>query len=171
MDLRASKPSALTVRPIADDEYAEAAHLVLDSFLDATAATMSPEGVAVVTAYATAESLRARDIAGARTIVAVADNAVVGVLHITDGTHIALFFVSPTRHRQGIGKALLAMAETDGVPLATVNASLNAIPAYERLEFHATGPAILRDGIRYVPMIRAGSEDSPSQGGPKTTPR
>lgn len=148
-----TKPPGPSVRLIEDGEYTEAARIVLGSFRESTAATMEPRGVAEFEAFATADAMRARDANGAKTFVACLDGHVEGVLHITQGDHITLFFVSPARQRQGIGKALLATADAAG-PLASVHASLNAVAAYQMLGFRATGPADLRNGIRYVPMRR-----------------
>lgn len=143
----------LICRPIDPAEYEAASRLVLESFRAVTAATMRPEGVAVFEAFAAAAAIAGRDGAGDRTLVAVRGGVLRGVLHVTRGDHVALFFVSPAEQRHGIGRALFAAADSAG-RLASVNSSLNAVGAYERLGFRAAGPAEERDGIRFVPMRR-----------------
>ena len=143
----------LTCRPIRADEYAAAARLVLAGFRADTAASMEPEGVVVFEAFAAAAAIRARDEAGGRTFIALLGDDLAGVLHVVRGDHVSLFFVDPARQRQGIGAALFATADAAG-RLASVNSSLNAVGAYERLGFRATGAADLLDGIRFVPMAR-----------------
>lgn len=71
----------------------------------------------------------------------------------SEGTHIALFFVEETYHRQGVGKGLFeaALSDLTGNRM-TVNASPYAVPVYRRLGFVETKPEQLTDGIRYTPM-------------------
>jgi GNAT superfamily N-acetyltransferase len=78
----------------------------------------------------------------------------VGVLHVKNGNHIALFFVLPTCQRQGIGRALIRTVDQI-CPLLTVNSSVNAVASYERFGFCAVGPERIVDGIRFVPMKQA----------------
>ncbi len=76
------------------------------------------------------------------------------MLHVRDGEHISLLFVRPDRHGQGIGHALIERADRT-TRLASVNSSTNAVRAYERYGFKASGPEQVSDGIRFVPMRRA----------------
>jgi GNAT superfamily N-acetyltransferase len=149
-------PSArkmLSIRPIAESEYELAAQVALSTFGDSVAASMDPQGVQTFEAFAKADAILLRDAAGGLTYVAMECQRMVGVLHVRDGNHIALFFVLPTCQRAGIGGAL--MRTVDQVRnLLTVNSSVNAVLAYEKLGFHADGPEQIVDGIRFVPMKR-----------------
>ena len=71
----------------------------------------------------------------------------------SSGTHIALFFVDGTYHRQGIGKRLFQTARTanDGVRM-TVNSSPYAVPVYHKLGFRDTGKEQVVCGLRFTPM-------------------
>ena len=53
---------------------------------------------------------------------------------------------------QAVRDASIAGGNTTGF---TVNASLYALPLYERLGFVATGPKVEMDGIAFVPMRMA----------------
>lgn len=68
-----------------------------------------------------------------------------------NGKHIALFFVDGKYHRQGIGKQLFRMVQTE---MMTVNSSPYAVPVYEKLGFHATGSEQTVNGLRFTPMER-----------------
>ena len=77
-----------------------------------------------------------------------------GVL-AAEGSHIALFFVDPAFHRQGIGRGLfqtyLAAGDWSRV---TVYSSPYAVEVYRHLGFSPTAEEQLSpDGIRYTPMI------------------
>lgn len=85
------------------------------------------------------------------------DGALAGVVAIRDNTHLFHMFVPRALHRRGMARRLwqaardasLAKGNTTGF---TVNASLYALPLYERLGFVATGPRVEMDGIAFVPM-------------------
>jgi GNAT superfamily N-acetyltransferase len=87
----------------------------------------------------------------------------IGAVALRGGTHVSLLFVEPTRHRRGIGSALMdwaddrarGFAEHDGRYVLTVNSSPYARGFYEKIGFAATGEETLQEGIRYVPMARA----------------
>ena len=69
------------------------------------------------------------------------------------GTHITLFFVDKTYHRQGIGKHLFELVKADNsTGTITVNSSPYAVEIYKRLGFTPTGPEEISDGIRFTHM-------------------
>ncbi|MBP7401551.1 MAG: GNAT family N-acetyltransferase [Clostridia bacterium] len=86
------------------------------------------------------------------------DGRLLGVVALRDRSHVSLLFVEPTRHRRGIGTALMRWAqrraaETGAEPcVMTVNSSPYARGFYEKIGFHATAEEQMRDGIRYIPM-------------------
>lgn len=144
---------SLRIRLIAPSEYGLAAQLVLGVFQHSVASSMEPQGVKTFLEYSTSDSIRARDTSGCVTYVALMDSELVGVLHVKNGDHISLLFVRPELQGNGIGRALIRAADATHV-LATVNSSTNAVRAYESYGFAASGPALVSDGIRYVPMQR-----------------
>ena len=77
-----------------------------------------------------------------------------GVL-AAEGDHIALFFVDPAVHRQGIGRRLFqAYLSAGGWDCVTVHSSPYAVEVYRHLGFSPTAEEQLSpDGIRYTPMI------------------
>lgn len=83
-----------------------------------------------------------------------------GVVAIRDRAHLFHLFVGRPFQRHGVGRALWQRASAETLAVAggaafTVNATLPAVAAYERLGFCADGPIVEQDGIAYVPM-RAG---------------
>ena len=76
-----------------------------------------------------------------------------GVL-AAEGSHIALFFVDPVAHRQGIGRRLFqAYLAEDHWDQVTVHSSPYAVEVYRHLGFSPTAEEQLSsDGIRYTPM-------------------
>ena len=83
-----------------------------------------------------------------------------GVVALRERTHVNLLFVEPTRHRRGIGAALMDWAAVqagegqDHGYAMTVNSSPYALGFYEKIGFTATGEEEIRDGIRFIPMTR-----------------
>ena len=77
-----------------------------------------------------------------------------GVL-AAEGSHIALFFVDPAVHRQGIGRRLFqTYLAAGGWDCVTVHSSPYAVEVYRHLGFSPTAEEQLSpDGIRYTPMI------------------
>lgn len=93
-----------------------------------------------------------------RLVVAEVGTTLAGLLELRDESHVAMLFVESACQRRGIGRALLRAAfgpEADW-PSLTVNSAPGAEGAYERLGFVATGPEEERNGMRYLPMRRAG---------------
>ena len=92
------------------------------------------------------------------TLAALRQGKVVGIIEVLEGSHVALFFVSPELQGQGIGGSLMKMAveqcrkDNRGLTALTVNSSPNAVRAYERMGFAATSTEQEKDGIRFVPM-------------------
>ena len=81
-------------------------------------------------------------------------NLLQGILVADDSQgHVVLFFVRAEAQGCGIGRALWAhLLMHSDCPAYTVNASLYAVPIYERLGFAVMGDEQETDGIRYVPM-------------------
>lgn len=101
--------------------------------------------------------------------VAESGGALVGVVGVRDDAHLFHLFVAEGFQRRGLAARLWNRAR--GAALAagnpgrfTVNASLYAVPVYERFGFQATGPEVRKDGVAYVPMELDGSLDEGGAG-------
>ena len=85
------------------------------------------------------------------------DRRLIGVIEIKEYRHISLFFVETKYQRKGIGRRLLEAACAEcrrkkRTAAITVSSSPNAIPAYQKLGFMATGVETVTNGIRFIPM-------------------
>ena len=75
-----------------------------------------------------------------------------------DGRHVSMLFIRADGQRSGIGRGFLHIAiktcreRSDACGVITVNSSPNAVAAYERLGFAATGNERCVHGIRFIPM-------------------
>lgn len=91
--------------------------------------------------------------------VAEEDGAIIGVVAVRENRHLYHLFVAPDGQRRGLARRLwteaMEAALRAGNPGAfTVNASVYAVPVYERFGFVATGPRVEANGIAFVPMHR-----------------
>ena len=78
---------------------------------------------------------------------------VFGALSGNEGTHIALFFVKGSRHRQGIGRMLFqTVMKNRPSGKMTVNSSPYAVPVYHRFGFTDTDIEQVVSGLRFTPM-------------------
>ncbi|MDR2329936.1 MAG: GNAT family N-acetyltransferase [Comamonas sp.] len=79
-----------------------------------------------------------------------------GVVALRDGSHVYHLFVRVDAQGRGIARALwLHAKQRSSQSTFTVNASLHAVPVYERLGFVAVaGPQRLH-GVAFVPMVYA----------------
>jgi N-acetylglutamate synthase-like GNAT family acetyltransferase len=80
---------------------------------------------------------------------------IVGVAGVREGKHLFSLFVS--LQRRGIGRALWQHCLSEcvwapGTVEVTVNASVNAVEAYQRFGFELAGQEQLLGGVRFVPM-------------------
>ena len=84
-------------------------------------------------------------------LVAEVGDALAGVIAIFDKTHLFHLFVARTHQRQGLARELWNRVRQPEVRY-TVNASLAAVPTYERLGFIATSEPQHKHGIAFLPM-------------------
>ena len=152
-----SPRSLVTCRPARPQEVPALAGVAQRIFTASIAPAYTAEGVETFFRYADARAMAARQ-RNHRLVVAEDGTRLIGVLEIRDGSHVAMLFVESPYQRQGIGRALLraAFGPEANWPSLTVNSAPGAEGAYERLGFVATGPEEERDGMRYLPMRRAG---------------
>jgi GNAT superfamily N-acetyltransferase len=132
-------------------------------FAACVAPDYGPEGQATFRAFAAADAIARRLIAGNAGFVALHGGAVAGFVEVTPERHIPLLFVDPPQHRRGIARRLLAAALEDrsGGP-ATVNASPRAVTAYQHLGFRPTGPERAENGLVFTPMALPAADEEPA---------
>lgn len=121
------------------------------------APTLSEDGLSHLLTGMTPENQAERLRDGYQFFVAEDTGSIIGVVAIRPPTHLYYLFVHPDRQRNGIGRQLWKLAldwaiETSSLDTFTLNSSLNAIGAYERLGFSIAGPMQERHGVRYQPM-------------------
>ncbi|MFP4067325.1 MAG: GNAT family N-acetyltransferase [Spirochaetaceae bacterium] len=153
-------------RPLSKAEIPAAAALVREVFEEHVAPLYDATGVASFLDYIDEQALVRR--AGRDHVLVGAEEpdtgTLLGVLELRRYAHIALLFVRTEHQGQGVGRALLRYAEETargrGRNILTVNATPNAVRAYEALGFAASDGEQEQNGIRSVPMIRSISEHS-----------
>lgn len=89
--------------------------------------------------------------------VAELDGRIVGLIGVHSNRHIYHLFVEEAQQRQGIARRLWNMARelcllNGNNEKITVNSSLYAKAAYEKLGFHCNGEPRIRNGITTVAM-------------------
>lgn len=92
-----------------------------------------------------------------RFYVAELGAALAGASAIKSNSHLYYLFTAATLHRTGIARQLWDHVRRDAAASGnpgrfTVNASLYAVPAYQKLGFAATDGQMEFSGIHYVPM-------------------
>ena len=140
----------MEIRRIREPELPAAMDLCWRVFLEFEAPDYPPEGVeAFYTYVSNTEQVNHLTVFGAWE-----DRNLLGVL-AGAGSHIALFFVDPAVHRQGIGRKLFqAYLAEDHRDQVTVHSSPYAVEVYRRLGFSpASEEQLSSDGIRYTPML------------------
>jgi ribosomal protein S18 acetylase RimI-like enzyme len=83
------------------------------------------------------------------------DGQLAGVVAVRDGTHLFHLFVARALQGRGLARQLWQAVRDDRIGFS-VNASLYALPLYEKLGFVATAGQVEADGVAYVPMRREG---------------
>ena len=117
------------------------------------APSLSAQGVETFRVTASAESFLKRSKDGNIILVFEESGEINGVVELKDGRHIVMLFVKPALQNKGVGRtlisAVMAYARSD---IITVNASLNAVPAYIRYGFACAGSVGEKSGLTYQPM-------------------
>lgn len=148
----------ISYEPLATDREFEARQLVRDVFADFVASDFSTQGRTAFEDFLGRCAFSRRPGRGFA-LAARKGEALVGVIDVVDGGHVALFFVSGPCRGRGVGKALMRLAtercraeDPDLVEL-TVNASPGSVGGYARMGFVPVDGELERDGIRFVPMV------------------
>ena len=145
--------SAIIYRQIEPSETTAVAALAREVFDQFVAPGYAAEGIAEFHRYAAAGALSQRHDSGHVTWVAGQAGGLAGMLHLRGPAHVSMLFVRAAHQRSGIGRGLLAAAGETDCPF-TVNASPNAVTAYQRLGFRLMGSEQCVHGIRSFPMQR-----------------
>ena len=90
-------------------------------------------------------------------LVAEAKSNVVGMIMVRDGNYISQFFVAQASQGRGIGRELWLRAKATalqdfGSNEFSVDSSLGAVRAYERLGFRKVGDRTVKNGFEFVAM-------------------
>jgi len=82
----------------------------------------------------------------------------IGVLEITVEKHILLFFISPQKRKQGLGRSLFQKCLQEFPAPVTAYSTAAALPVYLILGFEMHGPAKTVDGVTGYPVVYYGPE-------------
>lgn len=91
-------------------------------------------------------------------LLAQDDGRLIGVIAISDRSHLFYFFVDRAHQRRGVGRKLWELARAQAMsgghpgPFTTF-ASMNAVPVYSRLGFRVTGRPFPVHGVKCVSMV------------------
>ena len=149
----------ITYRVIEPGEEKKVSELVLESFGEFIRHEYSQQGIDEFRRYAQPEALEQRSRADHSVLVATLKDRIAGVIEIRQHDHISLLFVNKRFQRKGIAKDLLHKAleamrtAKPDLERVTVNSSRYAVPVYEKLGFHQTGPERTVNGIAFIPMV------------------
>ena len=140
----------MEIKKLREPELPAAMDLCWRVFQEFEAPDYAPEGVEAFHAYI-ADTEQVKHLTG---FGAWEGQHLLRVL-AAEGSHIALLFVDPAFHRQGIGRKLFqAYRAAGGWGRVTVHSSPYAVEVYRYLGFSPTAEEQLSpDGIRYTPMI------------------
>ena len=144
----------------------QSAELVTRVFNQFVAPQFPPEGREEFLSYATPQALAQRLSEGNLMLAAWSGERMLAFIELRDPGHIALFFTDGPLQGMGLGRRLLARAldiyrnQKADLERLTVNASPNAVEAYQRLGFEPTGGKQTHNGITFVPMALAINTDS-----------
>lgn len=148
----------ITLTNVTEDDINDCINLIRTTFDVFVGHEYSNEGRETFYSFIDASNMSQRLNKGHTMICAKVEGVVVGFQEIRDRNHIALFFVDPRYHGNGIGRKLFEHSKSDiirnypDVTEITVHSSLYAEKIYKRLGFTRTAEPQERDGIRYVPM-------------------
>lgn len=92
-----------------------------------------------------------------------------GVVTLRDNDHLFHLFVAPPFQGQRLASRLWELVKSEAIRLGnpgnfTVNASLNAVPVYQRFGFVCVGEVLRAHGIACQPMRLSGSPEPSAAG-------
>ena len=140
------------------DEWDGAMSLVWKTFLRFDAPDCTPEGVQNFRNFIMDERLKQAFLEGRyQMAVALEGESIVGVASLRSVNHLSLLFVEESRHKRGIGKAMMdALCEylknEVGERYLSLLASPYAVDFYKKLGFSQVKPMVNSYGIPVVFM-------------------
>ena len=139
------------IRKLDKTEYALAASLALEVYIQCGAEDFDEEGLNLFKSFISSEQLMNELVIYG----AFEDKNLVGIMGTKhEGKHLSLFFIRKKYQCKGIGKQLFCFAINDcPVDEMTVNSSTYAIRFYQSLGFEKTKEKLCTNGITYTPMI------------------
>lgn len=133
--------------------------IAIDSFMEAVAPLYRFQGVRAFKDYACPKCIIDRMTLGNIFYTASDESGPVGMAELIPAiSRLSMLFVEVGWQRRGVGKLLIAkirndiLTDTGAWPEITVDASPNAIGAYECFNFTYTGNLRECQGIRFYPM-------------------
>ena len=88
------------------------------------------------------------------------DEVVIGYFALLNATHFLYLFVDEKHYRKGVARALVEYAlKSKNHKSYSVNASLSAVPFYEKLGFFSYALVQRNHGMVYQPMVLNRDED------------
>ena len=143
----------MQIRKLTRDDLPRVSALCLDAFMLAVAPSLSAQGVETFARVAAVQAFSDRIEGDNLMLVCVADGAIVGLIELKEGRHLAMLFVAPGWQRRGIGMRLMSAAlEQARGEAVTVRASLSSVTAYESYGFSLSGDVGEFAGLVYQPM-------------------
>ena len=144
----------LTVEKLDINDLLVVSQLIEQSFDESVAPTLNDEGIETFKKGLSVESLEKRFNSDNLFMICRNEKEIIGVGEIRDKNHLNLLFVETRLQKKGIGgkilNELICQTEENEV---TVNSSLNAVGAYEKLGFDKIGLPSEVNSIKYQPMI------------------
>jgi GNAT superfamily N-acetyltransferase len=146
------------IRLMRAGEETSVSGLIVATFQRDVAPLYVKQGIREFLSYATPKAILSRQARNHVMLVASQGAELVGALELREYSHVSLLFVKVNRQRKGIGRQLmdealqLCKTHHSGIHEITVNASPNAVEAYKRFGFHASGELQVKNGIGFVPM-------------------
>ncbi len=149
--------SSVLIRKIEPGEEQQVCLFVKRVFDGFVAPLYEAEGVEEFLKYVDPDRMANRLYSNHFVLIAEQGGNLVGAIEIRELNHVSLLLVAGDSQRQGIAKRLLEGAlkicQSDlDLQEMSVHSSPNAVNAYAKLGFKATGQEQLENGIRFVPM-------------------
>jgi len=149
---------SVILREMRAGEETKVSGLVREVFDRFVAPQFSQEGIDEFRDYVRAGALERRAGEGHIVLLAVENDALLGMIEMRQGNHISLLFVREAQQGRGIGRELVSRAVQCCGPVdeaaasIKVHASLNSVGFYRKVGFLPEGPERIEHGIRYIPM-------------------
>ncbi|HOP65147.1 MAG TPA: GNAT family N-acetyltransferase [Spirochaetota bacterium] len=148
----------MQIMEIQPEEIEEASFMIKGVFNEFISNSYTKEGVSQFNNFADEGTIKKRLSAGSLILIAKEDESIAGLIEISEGSHIPLFFVKREFQGKGVGsrlfrKAVKKYSEKDpSIEVFTVNSSPEAVDFYKILGFRNAAAMQVKSGIRYYPM-------------------